>query len=231
MNRKFLALALSGALTLTLLAGCAKPATEETPAPSTTPTETVRPTEPVQPTEPPVPTETVPPTETAKPSESAKPSPKPSESAKPSPKPTTPPSVKPEAPKPTPSAKPETSKVQSVWNDISKLELPSLMDIDDAVLTDLYGIDPADLTEYVGKMPMMSAHVTEVLIAKVASGKMDGVKQACLDRQASLAGGGQYPSNTVFVDGYKLVVNGDYIIFCIDEFADDMVAAFNSYTK
>ncbi|MEG2119150.1 MAG: DUF4358 domain-containing protein [Pseudoflavonifractor sp.] len=217
MNKKYLSLTLAGVLSLSLLAGCGAPAEQPTTPPATPPA-TVEPS--ALPAETPALPETSAPVETEKPSESAKPSDKPT-----APKPT----VKPEAPKP--STKPETSAVQSVWTDISALDLPSLMDMDAELLKEFYGIDAADLTEYVAKMPMMSAHVTEFLIAKVASGKMDAVKKACEDRQAALAGMNQYPDNVVLVKDYQLVVNGDYILFAIDNYAGDMADIFNTYTK
>ena len=238
MKKKLLALALSGALTLTMLTACApkggEPTTTPTPSPTETVTPTPTPTPTVTPDETPEPTETVKPTETPAPSESTKPS----ESAKPSEKPSAKPSEKPaesakpsESIKPSESAKPEKSVVQSIWGDISAKELPSLMDLDAATLSDLYGINSGDLVEFVAKMPMISANITELLIAEVAPGKMDAVKKACQDRQATLAGMNQYPANMEYVENYKLVTSGNYIIFCIDEFADDMVKAFNTYAK
>lgn len=234
MTKKLLALALTGALTLTMLTACAPKGGEPTTTPTPSPTETVTPTPTptVTPSETPEPTETVKPTETPEPSESTKPSEsaKPSQSVKPSEKPAE--SAKPsESVKPSESAKPEKSVVQSIWDDISAKELPSLMDLDAATLSDLYGISSGDLVEFVAKMPMISANITELLIAKVAPGKMDAVKKACQDRQATLAGMNQYPANMEYVENYKLVTSGDYIIFCIDEFADDMVTAFNTYAK
>ena len=51
--------------------------------------------------------------------------------------------------------------------------LPSSMDLTGDDLKSTYGIDPADLEDYVCKLPMMSAHITEFFIAKVKDGKMD----------------------------------------------------------
>lgn len=237
MTKKFLALTLTGALTLTMLTACAPKGGEAPPAetPSVSPSESVKPTptlppeETLLPSETPLPTETpeAPPSETPKPSESAKPSEKPSESVKPSEKPSPSPET-PAAPSETP--KPEKSVVQSIWDKVSSQERPSLMDLDAAALSSLYGIESGDLVEYVAKMPMMSAHVTEFLIAKVAPGKMDSVKKACQDRQAYLAADTLYPETTKLVESYKLVTSGDYILFAIDEHAADMVEAFNTLT-
>ena len=251
MNKKFLALALSGALTLSLLAACGSPdaagstppvstppITESlTPAPSdtpeVTPSETPEPSESVQPSETPEPSESTQPSESQKPSESPAPSQsqkpvestKPSESQKPS-----------ESPAPSESQKPvespSASVVQSIWNQVSGLQRPEMMDLDAALLSDLYGIDSADLVEFVAKMPMVSANITEFLIAQCAPGRVDAVKAACQARLETLqSSGSQYPETAALLDNYKLVTSGDYLLFCIDEHADAMVEAFNTYAK
>ncbi|MGI5929672.1 DUF4358 domain-containing protein [Pseudoflavonifractor sp.] len=251
MNKKFIALALSGALTLSLLAACGSPDTEgstppvstppatesltptPSPSPEVTPSETPEPSESAQPSETPEPSESTQPSESQKPSES----PKPSESQKPSESPKPSETQKPsESPKPSesqqPSESPSASVVQSIWNDVSGLERPDLMDMDEALLSDLYGIESSDLVEFIGKMPLMSAHVTEFLIAQCAPGRVDAVKAACESRLATLqSSGSQYPETAELLDNYKLVTSGDYILFCIDGNADAMVEAFNTYAK
>ena len=238
MNKKFIALALSGALTLSLLAACGSPdaegttppvstppATESltptpTPSPEVTPSETPEPTESAQPSETPEPSESTQPNESQKPSES----PKPSETQKPS-----------ESPKPSesqqPSESPSASVVQSIWNEVADLDRPDMMDMDAALLSDLYGIESSDLVEFIGKMPLMSAHVNEFLIAQCAPGRVDAVKAACEARLETLKAGNMYPETLTLLENYKLVTSGDYILFCIDEHADAMVEAFNTYAK
>ncbi len=250
MNKKFIALALSGALTLSLLAACGSPdaegttppvstppATESltptpTPSPEVTPSETPEPTESAQPSESQKPSESTQPSESQKPSESPKPSetqkpsesPKPSETQKPS-----------ESPKPSesqqPSESPSASVVQSIWNEVADLDRPDMMDMDAALLSDLYGIESSDLMEFIGKMPLMSAHVNEFLIAQCAPGRVDAVKAACEARLETLKAGNMYPETLTLLENYKLVTSGDYILFCIDEHADAMVEAFNTYAK
>ena len=250
MNKKFIALALSGALTLSLLAACGSPdaegttppvstppATESltptpTPSPEVTPSETPEPTESAQPSETPGPSESTQPSESQKPSES----PKPSESQKPSESPKPSETQKPsESPKPSesqqPSESPSASVVQSIWNEVADLDRPDMMDMDAALLSDLYGIESSDLMEFIGKMPLMSAHVNEFLIAQCAPGRVDAVKAACEARLETLKAGNMYPETLTLLENYKLVTSGDYILFCIDEHADAMVEAFNTYAK
>ena len=157
---------------------------------------------------------------------SAKPS-APAATPKPTQKPTSTPTPEPVEPEP------QVDAVQSTWNDISKLDIPSLTDLDDATLTALYGIDPADLDSYLCKMPMVNVQATEFFIAKVKDGKMDTVKAAVEKRQDDLeAQWSQYlPEQLELVQNYKLVTNGNYILFAVSEYADEAVTAFNTYTK
>ena len=255
MNKKLLALALSGALTLSLLAACGSPdaegsappastppATESltpSPSPEATPSETPEPTESPEPSETPEPTESAQPSESQKPSESPAPSgsqkpsesPAPSESQKPAESPAPSESQKPSE-TPAPSESPSASVVQSIWNQVSGLERPEMMDLDAALLPDLYGIDPADLVEFVAKMPLVSANINEFLIAQCVPGRVDAVKAACESRLATLqSSASQYPETAELLENYKLVTSGDYILFCIDGNADAMVEAFNTYAK
>lgn len=210
-NRIF-ALSLAAALALTL-ASCGKKANEPTPAPTDTPAV----------------------------SESVKPSDTPAPSAEP----TVEPSKEPEASKePVQSHPIETQPVESapaaelsaedVWNTVSAgRELPSFMDLDDGLLSDLYGIDATDLDNFVAKIPMMNVHATEFFIAKVKSGKMDTVKAGIAKRQADLEEqwSSYLPEQLELVQNYKLAESGDYVLFAIYEDADDIVKAFEDCTK
>ena len=215
------ALALTGAMVLTL-AACSSKEPEATPTP--------------EPTSTPEAVESVTPTETP---EAVSPDPDPTESTNI----VTPPAetdavVKPletQAPAPAPTEAPaETSKVQAVWEAIATRELPFFDDsLDDQILADFYGIDPADLVEYVWKMPFMNTQATEFFIAQVQPDKMDTVKTALENRQAALEEQwSQYlPDQLELVKNYKLVTNGDYIMFAVTEYADEVVTEFNTYTK
>ena len=220
-RKKWIALALAGVMSLSLLSACGADDAEPTPPATQAPTETVEPTEAPEET----PDVTEEPTE-----EPSAPAVEPTEEP-------VEPTEKPEStPEPTPEATPAPAgdvSVTDIWAAIeSSAEFPSLMDVSDAVLADLYGIDVGtDLVEFVGKMPLMSAHVTEFLIAKVAAGRMDAVKDACEARAETLKGGNLYPSTVELVENYKLIANGDYLLFCIAENADQVVEIFNSYTK
>lgn len=251
MNKRLIALALTGTLLIGLLAACGGGQTSapetETPAvesPSASPELEPTPTPEETPETAP---ETTPP---AAENPSEEPSQEPSEkpSATPDTKPSTPPSTpsaKPSAPPassapstqpqptPTPEPEPQVDVVQSTWNAISQYELPSLMDVDADTLSALYGISSDDLVSYVCKMPALAVHATEFFIAEVKEGKMDTVKAAVESRQAALVQQwSQYlPEQLELVENYQLVTSGNYILFAVSEYADEAVSAFNSYTN
>ena len=242
MNHRFLALALAGTMTFGLLTACGGgngDGISQTPDAVTTPP-AVESTTPAPESSSPIveespdasPESSAPVDESAAPSST--PTAKPSASAKPTTQPTaTPkPTAKP-TPTPTPESKPQTNAVQSTWDDISKLSLPNLTAMDDATLSAMYGINASDLEEYVCMMPLMGVHSTEFFIAEVKDGKMDTVKAGIAKRQADLdAQWSQYlPDQHELVKNYKLVTNGNYVLFAISEYADKAVSIFDSYTK
>lgn len=244
MNHRFLALALAGTMTFGLLTACGGgngDGISQTPDAVTTPpaVESTTPapesTSPIVEESPDASPESSAPVEesaapsstpTAKPSASAKPTTQPTATPKPTAKPTP-------TPTPTPESKPQTNAVQSTWDDISKLSLPNLTAMDDATLSAMYGINASDLEEYVCMMPLMGVHSTEFFIAEVKDGKMDTVKAGIAKRQADLdAQWSQYlPDQYELVKNYKLVTNGNYILFAVSEYADKAVSIFDSYTK
>lgn len=240
MNKRILALALAGALSLSMLTACGG---QTDPAPETTapvvesPSAAPETETPAPETETPVAEETPEAPETETPDQEE---PSDTPSAKPSTKPSAPPaSSQPSAqPSPTPAVEPETPApqvdvVQAIWNEIAKQELPSAMDGDAAILSQFYGIDAGDLESYVLKIPMMAVHATEFFIAEVKDGKMDAVKAGVEKRQADLvAQWSQYlPDQLELVENYKLVTSGNYILFAVSEHADAAVSAFNTYAK
>lgn len=217
--KKLFAMALSGLLSAALLAGCASDtqptATPDVSASLPAVSESVTPQ----------PEESILPEESQQPEESIQPSEQPEEtpSAQPSAKPTATPSA------PTP----ETSVVQSVWNEISALDMPMMTTVNDALLSSIYGINASDLVEYVCKMPAMNTTATEFFIGEVKDGKMDTVKAALEARQDALdeEWSKYLPEQYELVQNYQLVTSGNYVIFVISDQADEAVSAFNTYAK
>lgn len=242
MNHRILSLLLAGTLSLTALTACAGGTAEHTPPPETTPP-AVQATPTPEPTATPEPSPQVEPTETPETAPEPKPTPapeptavpKPVESPKPAPTPTQPPVPTPAPTEPpVPEETPETSKVQKIWDQISRDlsdVLPPSADLTGDDLQSVYGIDPADLKSFLCKTPMMSASITEFFIAEVEDGKLDTVKAACTARQKALADGFLYPSMVELVEDYQLVTSGNYILFCITENASQAAEIFKSHME
>lgn len=124
--------------------------------------------------------------------------------------------------------------IPALWTSIEEtVELPSMMELDDTTLQDVYGIDAADLESYVARIPLMNVHATEFFIAKVKDGKMDTVKEAIAKRQADLVTvWEQYlPEQYELVQNYKLETEGNYVLFCVCAQADEVVGLFQDAAK
>lgn len=92
-------------------------------------------------------------------------------------------------------------------------------------------LDLNALSDYVFYMPSMSSQIEEIFIAKV-SGDMSAVKSACRDRQAAMVEEAAFYGTTgAYVDGYQLVTEGDWVLFCVCEKSADAVSAFRSSVK
>lgn len=228
MKHKWIALALAGVLTLSMLTACAPSQGDSTPTPTPTPEDTVTPL----PTQPDTETSTPSQEPTQTPEQGDEPTANPNPTVEPTPTPAPTPTAAPTTSSPTPA--PAAASVEDIWADMADgAELPDFMDLDEDMLSDLYGIDAGDLEEFLCKIPAMSTQATEFFLAKVKSGCMDSVKAGCERRQGDLAAQwAQYlPEQKDLVDRYQLVTNGDYILFCIAEESDTFVAVFDGLTK
>lgn len=223
MNKyRLSALALAGAMVLAL-AACGSKGTDATPTPGPTETpnvvESVKPTETLEATPEPEPSESVnvvtPPAETdavVKPLESQAPD-KGSELA----------------PSPAPSEAPAAGLTAAdVYAKVSAAAGGNPMSDVGFVLEEFYNLSVDDLEDFAFYMPEMSATTEEIFIAKVKSGKLDGVKSACESRQQGMKeDAAMYPSAAEYVEGSKIVTNGDWIMFAVVAEPDAAVTAFN----
>jgi len=128
-------------------------------------------------------------------------------------------------------------KVSDMWSSIEtavgKTAMPNWVQTDDAKLKELYGIDAADLDEYVIKTTDASNAADEYLIAKVKSGKMSAVETAIQSRKDALTA--KWKDNqdiSSHVNSGQVVKNGDYILYAVSKDADKAAAEFNKlFTK
>ena len=242
-HRTLLTLAAAGALLLALPA-CSPKEPEATPTPDPLPTESMNvivTTPEAQPTESmnvivtspePDPTESV---NVIAPEESDNPV-KPLESQGPvqshpvetqTPAPTAEPT-----PEPTPEAPAASLTAADAYAKVSAVAGGNAMSDMGFVLEEFYNLSTDDLEDFAFYMPEMSATNEEIFIAKVKSGKMDAVKEACESRHQGLKEeGAMYPTAAEYVESARIVTNGDWIMFAVVANPAEAESAFNDYTK
>lgn len=247
MNRRFLALALAGTLSLSLLSACGgdpaqgeatptppavtgAPAPAQTPEPETTPDISPDPEATPEISPDPEATPEAEPTPESQPSLEPAPEVRPTPEAQPAPTPAPEASPLPEATPPAEAA----GVVSGLWEQITQeIQLPSLMEADAEILSVLYGIDSADLEEFVLQVPLMNVSATEFFIARVKEGSMDAVKAGAERRQQDLeAQWSTYlPEQLELVQNYKLCINGNYLLFVVSYDAETVAGLFDSCTN
>lgn len=89
--------------------------------------------------------------------------------------------------------------------------------------------EAADLAFY---MPGESAVREEIFVARASGGAMDALKTICQARQADLeAEAKEYPAVGAYVKNARLVVEGDWLLFCVCADPDGAVEAFRNSVK
>lgn len=105
--------------------------------------------------------------------------------------------------------------IMSAIEAVAPVTMPA--DMDDEFLKGIYGLDMADVEEYVGKYSNVNVSSDEILIVKAAKGKVDTVKAACEARRDAKASGCEMylPDQYEKAKAGRIVVKGDYVIFVI----------------
>ncbi len=118
---------------------------------------------------------------------------------------------------------------------LAKVEQPSLMEVEEDMVSQLYHLAPSLLEDYSIRMPMMNVKSNEIAILKVKDAKdistvETAVKERAADIQKQFE---QYlPDQYENAQNYKLVKKGNYILFVISESADQLVTEFYTlFTK
>lgn len=181
-----------------------------------------------------IPDKGTPPPDRDSPSPAATPSPSSTPAATPSPSftPAATPSPTPElseAPVEEPPEEPQDLSAAQVYAAVSERAGVNYDDVTAYVDAYYPDLDTGDLADYVFYQPSMSGQIEEILIAKVNSGRMEGVKSACLSRQRGMAEDAEmYPGTGTYVSSYQLAAEGDWLIFCVGANAAEAVAAFQN---
>lgn len=118
---------------------------------------------------------------------------------------------------------------------LAKVEQPSLMEVEEDMVSQLYHLAPSLLEDYSIRMPMMNVKSNEIAILKVKDAKdLPAVETAVKERAADIQKQfEQYlPDQYENAQNYKLVTKGNYILFVISESADQLVNEFDTlFTK
>lgn len=90
------------------------------------------------------------------------------------------------------------------------------MEMPAEILKSQYGLTEDMYEDYMGEMPMMSAHVDTLLIVKAKEGQADEVKGVLEDYRINLLKNSmQYPMNMGKVQASKVDSEGDYVYFVL----------------
>ncbi len=91
-----------------------------------------------------------------------------------------------------------------------------------------YGITPDMYVDLEARMPMMNVQCDELVAIVAAEGQADAIISAFEARQAYLADPANmgYPEHIDFANDYKLLVDGDVIVFAVGLHADKAVSVF-----
>jgi len=210
---------------------------EETPVatdkPSKTATPSVKPSATVKPTRQPSVRPTVKPTQQPSQKPSAKPTvtPTPTSTPTPTPLPTRQPSQQ-------PTEKPNTAvTVQDIVDKITAdLEFVGQATIEKAAVPDFYnGIDPDSLLEEgVFQQASFMISASEFSVVKLKSAdQYEEIKEAFEFRAAAVQKTFEeyLPDQYELAQNYKIVQNGNYVLFCISSKQDEVVDIFNGFFK
>ncbi|QMV44962.1 DUF4358 domain-containing protein [Cohnella cholangitidis] len=114
---------------------------------------------------------------------------------------------------------------------LKQVEQPKLMDMGEDQVEESYGIDMKLLADYTVRMPLMNVKTNEIAVFKVKNAKdIDAVKKGIEKRAEAV----QKQFETYLQDqyelakNYKIVTNGNYVLFLISESADELEKVFNA---
>ena len=154
----------------------------------------------------------------ARPGSSPSASPDASESAEPS-----------EKPEPGATSSPATGDLVAAM--LKSVEQPALIDLNADDVRSLYGIDPEILAEFTVKAPLMNVKTNEIAVFKVKKTEdVAAVKKGMEKRAADVRQTFENYLQDQYENAknYKIVAQGDYVLFLISESADDLEKAFKA---
>ncbi|QMV41457.1 DUF4358 domain-containing protein [Cohnella cholangitidis] len=115
---------------------------------------------------------------------------------------------------------------------LARFEQPMLMELETAMVQQLYRLDPALLEDYSIRTPLMNVKTNELTILKVKEAKDVAVVEAAVKQRAGDVQKqfeSYLPDQYELSKNYKLVIKGNYILFVISENADELVKSFEGF--
>lgn len=118
---------------------------------------------------------------------------------------------------------------------LSKVEQPSLMALEGDAVKDIYTtLDQALVEDFTIMMPMMNVKTNEIAVFKVKDAKdIPAIEKAIADRATNV----QKQFETYLPDqyenakNYKVVTEGNYVLFVISEASDAIIEQFQALVK
>lgn len=115
---------------------------------------------------------------------------------------------------------------------LAAVEEPSQIDMNAEMIKDMYHFDPALAEQFVVKMPMMNVKTNEIAIFKLKDAASlptieEGIKQRATDVQKQFET--YLPDQYENAKNYKIVTQGNYVLFVISNNADEIIEQFNSF--
>ena len=115
--------------------------------------------------------------------------------------------------------------LQAIKDAYGESYLPNA-ELDETMLTDMYGLDMSLIESFVAEMPMIGFHPDRVIVAKAAEGKGEELETAFKGIQEYLIQDSfMYPANIAKTQASEVVRSGDYVAFLLVGAANENMEA------
>ena len=115
---------------------------------------------------------------------------------------------------------------------VTEVEQPALMELTAEELKNLYNLDPAKLTDFSVRVPMMNVKTNEIAIFKVKDTKDVAEVEAAAKQRAEnvMKQFEKYlPDQYENAKNHKIVVKGNYVLLVISDQADELYKVYDSF--
>jgi len=113
---------------------------------------------------------------------------------------------------------------------IDAVEQPAQINLEPEMVQEWYHLDPTLLEEYTIRVPLMNVKTNEIALLKVKDAADVPTVQAAVEQRAADVQKlfeSYLPDQYENAKNYKLIADGNYVLFIISESADELIAAYN----